>query len=425
MELYVSLCMWYCMDINGLMCEDLRRMRDRLKRLVEKNKAIYRMIYLLWLVYGKLVSTTYFLMRLCPINPNKIVFCTAKGKRYGDNSMYISDELLKRKKGYKIVWLLNKNVEEDIPDGVIRRNYNFFTVIYELCTAKIWVDTNMKDLGFLKRKGQLYIQTWHGSYGLKKVGGDLGKEWSPIDWRLYQYAAKRTDVMVSNSKRTTEIYRRAFWFEGTIIEQGSPRNDIFFKENGQLKKKVYRYFNLNDQRIALYAPTYRNNYRTDDYKLDYTKLRNALAKRFGGNWVILVRLHPNNLMDAADFIKYTDVIINASEYSVMQELLVVSDVLITDYSSCMFDFATTEKPCFIYATDVACYKTERDNYFELEDLPFSVAENNEQLENVIISFDEEQYKNRLRFLFKRVGLNETGHASEIVADYIEKWISEN
>lgn len=397
-------------------------MIDKIKRFAVKNKITYHFIYLCYLVYAKLISVLYFLMKICPVNQKKIVFCTAKGKRYGDNPMYISDELLKRKKGYKIVWLLKKNVEEDIPDGVLRRNYNFFSVIYELSTARVWVDSNMKDAGFLKRKSQMYVQTWHGSYGLKKIAGDLDDKLPPIDRRIYKYNAKKTDVMVSNSKRTTEIYRTAFWFEGTVLEYGSPRNDIFFKEANYCKEKVYRYFHLDKQRIALYAPTYRNNYGTDEFKLDYDRLRNALSSRFGGNWVILIRLHPVNLIDAADFIKYTDLILNASKYSIMQELLVASDILITDYSSCMFDFATTKKPCFLYATDVARYKEERDNYFELEELPFPVAEDNEQLEKVILSFDEDNYQKNLEVLFQQVGLNETGKASVKVADFIEEWM---
>lgn len=397
-------------------------MIDKIKRFAVKNKVTYYFIYLCYVICAKLISIFYFLMKICPVNQKKIVFCTAKGKRYGDNPMYISNELLKRDKGYKIVWLLKKNVEENIPDGVLRRDYNFFSVIYELSTAKVWVDSNLKYAGFLKRKSQLYIQTWHGSYGLKKIAGDLGDKLPLIDRKFHKYNAKRMDVMVSNSKRTTEIYRKAFWFEGTILEYGSPRNDIFFEEVSYYKEKVYHYFHLDKQRIALYAPTYRNDYRTDEFQLDYDRLRNVLSCRFGGDWVILVRLHPSNLIDADDFIHYTDVILNASNYSIMQELLVASDVLITDYSSCMFDFATTKKPCFLYATDVGRYKEERDNYYELEDLPFPVAEDNEQLEDIVASFDKENYQKDLEILFQRVGLNETGKASVKVADFIEEWM---
>jgi CDP-glycerol glycerophosphotransferase len=400
-------------------------MIDRIKRFALRNQAAACLVYLGYLLYEKGISLLFLVMRICPVHKNKIVFCSAKGKRYGDNPMYISDELLKRKKNYEIVWLLRDSVQEDIPAGVTRRPYSFLSEIYELATAKVWVDSNMKSAGFLKRSGQLYLQTWHGSYGLKKIGGDLGDKLPVIDRRIYQYNAKRTDVMLSNSRRTTEIYRRAFWYGGKMLEYGSPRNDIFFEQAKDAREKVDRYFHTAGKRIVLYAPTFRNDYRTDDFKLDYERLLAALQERFHGEWVVFVRLHPNNMAEAADFIQYTDRILNATDYSVMQELLVAADVLVTDYSSCMFDFATTKNPCFLYATDVARYKKERDNYFELEELPFPVAENNEQLGEIIDAFDRVKYEKGLDELFARVDLNETGHASKIAADYIEEWMVQN
>jgi CDP-glycerol glycerophosphotransferase len=400
-------------------------MINRIKRFALKNQATARLVYLGYLLYEKAISLLFLVMRLFPVHKNKIVFCTAKGKRYGDNPMYISDALLKRGKNYEIVWLLRDSVEEDIPAGVTRRRYSFLSEIYELATAKVWVDSNMKSAGFLKRRGQLYIQTWHGSYGLKKMGSDLGDKLPAVDRRIYQYNSKRTDVMLSNSKRTTEIYRRTIWYGGKILEYGSPRNDIFFEQATGVREKVDRYFHTAGKRIVLYAPTFRNDYRTDDFKLDYERLLAALQEKFRGDWVVFVRLHPNNMAEAADFIQYTDRILNATDYSVMQELLVAADVLVTDYSSCMFDFATTKKPCFLYATDVARYKEERDNYFEMEELPFPLAENNEQMGEIIDAFDQVKYENGLEELFALVGLNETGHASEIAADYIEKWMAEH
>lgn len=404
-------------------------MLDRIRRFAVKNNLTYGIVYVCFVLCEKFTMMLYLLMRVCSINKRKIVFCTSKGKRYGDNPMYVSDELLSRDSDFEIVWLLDKSLKINLPDRVKRCDYNWLSVIYELVTSRVWVDSNMKYSGFLKRKGQLYIQTWHGSYGLKKIAGDVEEnsknKLSNIYKRDFKYNAKKTDIMLSNSARTTEIYRRAFWFKGKILEYGSPRNDLFFKDVEEYKRKVYRYFGLKNQHIVLYAPTFRNDYRTDDLKIDYKRMQKALQIRFGGEWVVLVRLHPFNLVDAADFIEYTDTVLNASEYSIMQELLVVSDVLVTDYSSCMFDFATIKKPCFLYATDVERYKAERGNYFELEELPFPVSENNEQLEQIILGFDGSTYERDLDTLFKTVGLNETGHASEKVADYIEEWMANN
>lgn len=407
------------------MKEEEIKVIDRIKRFAIKNKVTYMFIYFCYLIYEKEISLFFLIMKIIPINDKKIVFTSTRGKRYGDNPMYISDELLRRKKGYDLVWLLNKNIKVYIPDGIRRVDYTLKNVIYELVTSKVWVDANMKDTGFLKRRNQLYIQTMHGSYGLKKIGADLGNKIPRIDKRVFIYNAKRIDVMVSNSKKTTEIYKRAYGYSGEMLEYGSPRNDIFFENPEYVRSKVDNALGTDGKRIVLYAPTYRNNYRTDDFKLDYMRLLNALSNKFDGEWVVLIRLHPQNITDAEHFIRYTDKIINATNYSIMQELLLVSDVLITDYSSCMFDFITTGKKCFLYASDLERYNQERGCYFDLNELPFPLAQNIDELIKKIKTFDQSKYEAGIKNLFERVGLNETGHASEKVADYIEEWMANN
>lgn len=402
----------------------MRTVISKIKKLAVKNEIFATIIYVCFKIYGGLFYIVFCVMDILPIKENKIVCCNMKGKRYGDNPKYITDALLKKTNNLDIVWLLNDLTDREVPENVRIVKYDFWHQIYELATAKVWIDSNAKQYGFRKRKSQLYIQTWHGSYGLKKVGADLGDKISKIDICNCKYNFKNTDIMLANSRRTSEIYNRAFGYRGQILENGSPRNDIFFQNSEDIKDKVNKYFEVNGKRIVLYAPTFRTDYRVSDLNLNYDILLQALSNRFGGEWVVLVRLHPNNLQDAKSFIQYTDKIINASEYDVMQELLVASDVLVTDYSSCMFDFVTNGKPCFLYASDIARYKEERDNYYELEDLPFPVATNEQELKEVITTFNADKYKKELNNLFEEVGLKETGHASEIAADYILKWMKE-
>lgn len=403
----------------------MRTVISKIKKLAVKNEIFATIIYVCFKIYGGLFYIVFCVMDILPIKENKIVCCNMKGKRYGDNPKYITDALLKKTNNLDIVWLLNDLTDREVPENVRIVKYDFWHQIYELATAKVWIDSNAKQYGFRKRKSQLYIQTWHGSYGLKKVGADLGDKISKIDICNCKYNFKNTDIMLANSRRTSEIYNRAFGYRGQILENGSPRNDIFFQNSEDIKDKVNKYFEVNGKRIVLYAPTFRTDYRVSDLNLNYDILLQALSNRFGGEWVVLVRLHPNNLQDAKSFIQYTDKIINASEYDVMQELLVASDVLVTDYSSCMFDFVTNGKPCFLYASDIARYKEERDNYYELEDLPFPVATNEQELKEVITTFNADKYKKELNNLFEEVGLKETGHASEIAADYILKWMKEH
>ena len=400
-------------------------MISKIKKLATKNKFFATIIYICFKLYGALFYVVFCVMGLLPIKKNKIVCCNMKGKRYGDNPKYITDALLKKTNDLDIVWLLNDLTDREVPKNVRIVKYDFWHQIYELATAKVWIDSNTKQYGFRKRRNQLYVQTWHGSYGLKKIGADLGDKATLIELCIHKYDSQRADIMISNAKRTSEIYRRAFWYNGEMLEYGSPKNDIFFINPTLTVEKVTSYLKIKGKKIVLYAPTFRNDYRIKDLNINYNILLRSLHKRFGGEWVVLVRLHPSNLEDAKNFIQYTDKIINASEYDIMQELLVASDVLVTDYSSCMFDFVTNGKPCFLYASDIARYKEERDNYYELEDLPFPVATNEKELKEVITAFDADKYKEELNSLFEEVGLNETGHASEIVADYILKWMKEH
>lgn len=395
-------------------------MIDRIKRLVKKSKAFGHIIYIIYNLCGVLTSLLFLVMRIFPVKKNKIVCCNMKGKRYGDNPKYIIDEILRQGLDYEIVWLIKPEYKEEVPDGIRQVDYNIFNIAYELATSRFWIDSNTKPIGCLKRKNQYYIQTWHGSYGLKKIYGDIPDKINAFDIRSIKYNSRIQDLIVSNSGFATDIYRRAFWYRGEILECGSPRNDIFFEDCSQYAGKVKDFFHIQGKKMVLYAPTYRNDFGTDAYHLDFDLLKRSLEKRFGGEWVVLIRLHPYNIADAEKFIEYTDDVLNATGYSVMQELLAVCDVLISDYSSCMFDFVTKGKPCFMYATDVERYKDERDFYFDVHELPFPLAENNEEMERNILDFDEKKYEEELLKLFDKVKLCDKGNSCVQVV----KWITE-
>lgn len=392
-------------------------MIDWVKRLIKKNKFFYYVVCVAYCICGALTAVLFLLMRIFPVKQNKVVCCSMKGKRYGDSPKYLADEILRQEPDYEIVWLMRDGYEADLPKGIRRAKYNFLSCAYELATAKFWIDSNTKQFGTLKRKNQYYIQTWHGS-ALKKLYGDIPDKISFFDRIIIKYNSKIQDLMLSDSKLITGIYRRAFWYKGEILECGSPRNDVFFENKDEYARKVKDYFHLEQQKMVLYAPTFRDDFRLDDMRLDFESLLENLEQRFGDEWVVLVRLHPNNIADAEQFIKYTDKIINATNYDVMQELLVVCDVLVTDYSSCMFDFMTKKSPCFIYATDVKQFREERDFYLDLYELPFPVAESNEEMKQNILGFDETKYENDLQMLFTQIGACKRGNACKQILNWM-------
>ncbi len=393
-------------------------MKKKIKQLQSKNKFFKRIIYIAYRICAFFYTVLFLICRIFPIRENKIVGCNMKGKRYGDNPKYILDEIIRQGLGYEMIWLMKDKSDADLPKEIRLAAYNPFSIAYHLSTAKVWIDSNMKEMGIKKRPGQYYIQTWHGT-PLKKVALDMNTSSRLIDEKLYPYNAKLEDAMISNGRMITEIYRKAFEYKGKVLECGAPRNDIFFENANPYKEKIKTYYQIENQKIALYAPTFRDDFRIECLYMDFNLILDALQKRFGGEWVILVRLHPQNIRDAAEFISYSDLIINATDYNVMQELLAASDILITDYSSSMFDFSTNGKTCFLYATDIEQYADERGMYFDIMSLPYPVASNSEELAENISMFDEAVYQKNLQNFFEKLGMCDNGTACRQVVAYIQ------
>ena len=155
--------------------------------------------------------------------------------------------------------------------------------------------------------------------------------------------------------------------------------------------------------------------------MDYNKVLSAISNKFGGEWVIVTRLHPKLVANRELFLsKANGDIIDATNYPDIQELLVSTEAIITDYSSCIYDFMLTRKPGFIFATDIEKYDNDRGLYYPLSSTPFPVAENNEQMIKNIENFDNEKYLPAVEEFLKDKGCIDDGHASERVVDLIKK-----
>ena len=363
----------------------------------------------------------FYVYRIFPIKSNKIVFSNFFGRAYGDNPKYIAEEIIRQKLNYDMVWLIDKEVKdvETIPSEIRVVKYGTSRAIFELATAGIWID-NVRKLEYVrKRKKQYYIQTWHGGLGIKKIEGDVEESLSKGYLNAAKRDSKMIDLMISNSTYLTDLYKRAFWYNGEILESGCPKNDILFNYNNDIVKKVYNYFNISeDKKILVYVPTFRVDGNTECYNIDFDLLLKTLKKKTNDEWVVIIRLHPN-LVEKVDFIKYDENIINGTLYPDVVELAIAANALISDYSSCMFDSEMLGVPTFIYASDKRNYMNDRGFYFQLEELPFSVAENNEQLMNNILNFDMKEYKLKIEEFHKKVGLKESGKAAKLVVEKIK------
>ena len=366
---------------------------------------------------------TWAACRLVPVKKNKIVISSYCGRGYGDNPKYICEELLSRGENVEIVWLVKNSVEaKSLPKGIRSCDFNSLSAIYHMTTAKVWIDNCRKFFRY-KKKSQYYMQTWHG-FALKRIERDVEDKLDPPYVEAAIKDSANTDIIISDSRFMTKIYKESFWYDGEVVEWGSPRNDVIISQNSDVAKKVRAHLGLGENvKTVLYAPTFRSNKSTEPYSVDYERLCKACEKRFGGEFAALVRLHPN-VVDKCKDLNFNDKVINATLYPDMQELLSFADIVITDYSSLMFDFSLMLKPCFQYATDIEDYKGDRNFYFQIDTLPFDLCENNDELERAVLNFNEDEYGSRLESFFDGVGMNREGTASKKCADWIMEKISE-
>ena len=185
----------------------------------------------------KLVYFPGFLFRLFGLFPlkNKIVATTMRGRKYADNPRYIVEELHRLYSQLDIVWLKNDSYSYELPSFVRSVSYYSVRKIFELSTAKVWINSHRVEGFFKKRKGQLFVNTWHGSYAVKKIELDLpevrNNKW---DMKELRTTSSLVDVFISDSDFLSQMYRNAIGFKGCILKCGLPRNDVFYKDYSEI-----------------------------------------------------------------------------------------------------------------------------------------------------------------------------------------------
>lgn len=362
-----------------------------------------------------------------PINNHKIMLLTSRGS-YNCHPKAIVDEIIRQELPYEVIWVVrqeNIDSKEAFPKNVktvLRGSQEFYE---EAATSKVWID-NSVTFSYLfakKRKEQVLFQTWHGTFGLKKFDETVNnnKYWIK---KAYQEGVQ-TDYCLTNCEFEEELFRSTFWKNAEMLPYGHPRNDILFKsETAEVKQLVSdirkRYRLGNEDRVLLYAPTFREEQNTSLYELPYDEVVKALEKRFGGKWVIMVRFH---FMDRK--LKSLDSgnpnVINATDYPDIQDLMLLADIGMTDYSSWIYDYFFTKKPGFLYVPDIKEYtKKDREFLFPIETTPFPIAKNPRELCEQIISFDEEKYDIDYKEFYQKMNCYEDGHAAERVVEKLKE-----
>ena len=376
-------------------------------------------------VGGAIIIGLFYLLPKFLIKRNKVLACVSEGTRYDDNQKFILEELHKIRPDLDVVWVKDPRCDYELPSWIRTVKWRSLRFLYEYATAKIWT-SNCGVLDYIvKRKGQMYVETWHGGLGIKKEAGDIIGHYAANSHKskLLKNPSDMSDVFISNSDHLSIIFRRAFKYHGPIWKCGYPKNDMLVQNNpheGLIARKDLGI--PSDHKVLLYAPTWRLRFTQEQhidmkvYDLDIQRLKKALTEKFGGEWTMLIRFHPLLRFYAkGDQEAHLDVI-DVTDYQDMQRLLMATDVIISDYSSCIFDAALRRIPCFTYATDFDQYKyEERGVYYEMEELPFPYAKNNDEMEQNVRAFDIDDYLKKWDAFTIRMGLNETGHAAKDIA----------
>lgn len=343
------------------------------------------------------------------IDEKKVVFETFMGRQYGCNPKWIYEYMISRPEfdDYKFVWVardeakLEEMKQLERTEAVMLRSGAY----YRACASAKYIITNSNlDNGIIKKDGQIFLQTWHGT-PLKKLRCDIVAEKGNAMNSLKEIYSKndmdivRFDYFISPSAYCTEKFTSAFNLkklgkEDIIIETGYPRNDLLFNYGEEDVKAVRDSLCIPEgKKVILYAPTFRDNQHdgggyTYDTHVDFDRL----MEKFGEEYVVLFRAH-YFVASRFDFSRYEGFIYNVSDLDDITPLYLISDILITDYSSVMFDFANLERPMLFYMYDLEEYdKDIRGFYFPVEELPGPILGTEAELLDAIGNIDDVERK---------------------------------
>lgn len=371
--------------------------------------------------------------KVLKVKKNIIIFESNQGRNYTGNPKYIYEELVNQGLDlkYKCYYIFSSKQTSIPGHGVcIKRNSPFY--FYIMAIAGVWVSDSRLPDRLKKRKDTLYIQTWHGT-PLKKLALDMEDVFMAGSAGIEQYKrrfsenTKTWDCLISQNQYSTTIFQRCFDFHKKMLEIGYPRNDILVNHNDEafiikLKKKFQLPF---DKKIILYAPTWRDNefYEKGKYKFNVSMDFDLLKEKLSQEYVMIVKYH-YLIMDAIDWSKYEGFVYQYSRDCDIADLYLVSDMMITDYSSVMFDYSVLKRPMLFYAYDLEHYKNNlRGFYFDfMEEVPGPISQTTEQLIEDIQTYDFKVYQDKYNKFTEKFNYLDDGKASAKVVSLIKHTI---
>ena len=359
-------------------------------------------------------GTLYRYFRRAPL-ANSMLFESFQGKVIGDNPFAIYAEIKSRRPKAELLFTINASTKA--PDGAEGVKHGSLAWLKALATSKVLVNNTNFPGYFRKREGQTYIQTWHGT-PLKRLGRDITDLVPTGSYlKMMDREASFWDYLISPSAYCSEIFPKTFGYSGQIIETGYPRNDVLVtgQANRELIRRELGIVEPN-QLVVLYAPTWRDSKRT---ATGNWKPVNFLSDSLGSDVTLLFRGHTNTHSAHNDDVAKNA--IDVTDYKSVAELYLAADVLVTDYSSSMFDFSVTGKPMIFLAPDMHEYISKRGFYFDFESLaPGPILKDDSNLRETLKNIEsvKTQYAERYLAWQQKFNKLEDGFASRRVVDKV-------
>ena len=356
-------------------------------------------------------SVLVFFFRLLPIRKKRIYFISNFGKKYSCNTKAYF-EYLKENHGEEFEFYYCFHKKNKI-EGAKSAPYMSLKDLYYLSTSKIIVNNFRFHKYFKKRKSQIYIQTWHGTtIPYKAVEAAVESSLSKKYVKEAKNDGKYIDILTCGSVVLSKFLKEYFWNNGKITNFGTPRCDVLINATEKDIKKAKQVVGVPEgKKLLVFAPTFKNNKTIQDEMVDSLKFIKLFKEKLNEDIIIGYRFHPN-LADQVKDIKFENSI-NLTDVSDVNDVVLASDYLVSDYSSIIFDGVFARKKCFSYAKDYDEYiKNERNLWIDYNNFPFRICKTEEELIEEFLKskeYDTDVVLERIKIKF---GTTEEGHACD-------------